>query len=152
MSISKKKLLVNGTKTPKAHGKNTGTKNITSIKEIEREMTSAQPVILSGKDKNNFKELSESIKKSFCPQNEFEHALVEQIACFMWKLERLEEIVDKLYEEYSDTDGEIQWSDLLKTNYLKKMVRFESDINNSILKLVYRFKERPVLAMSKQQK
>ncbi len=147
MSISKKKSPVNRKNTPNAHEKDTVTENIAKFKEIEREMTAAQPVILSGKDEKIFKELCESVKNSLYPQNEAENALVNQIACFQWKFDRLEILTKEVFEEYTGIDGRIRWGDLLETNFLKKIVQYEQDINNSIIKLVYRFKERPVLAL-----
>lgn len=145
MSIAKKKLHVNRKNTPKAQEKDTVTENIAKFKEIEREMTAAQPVILSGKDKKRFKELCENIKNSFCPKNEVENDLVNQIACSFWKHQRLDEIAPEVFEKFTDKNGVIRWGDLLRTNFLKKMVQYDRDINNSILKLIYRFKHRPVL-------
>lgn len=146
MSISKKKSLVNGKDTAKAQEKDTITENIAKFKEIEREMTSAQPVILSGKDKKNFKELCDNIKNSLCPQNEVENDLINQIACSEWKFGRLEVIMQEVLEEYADKDGRIRWGDLLRTNYLKKIARHEQRIKNYILELIYKFKDRPVLS------
>lgn len=152
MSISKKKSPVNRKNTPKAYGKHAVTKNFTKFKEIEQEMTTAQPVILSGKDKENFKELSENVKNSLYPQNDVEKTLVNQIVYSLWKLERLEVITQEVYEVYTDMDGGIRWCDLLKTNYLKKFVRYEQNINNYLLELIYRFKDRPVLTLPEKGK
>lgn len=152
MSISKQKSSLNRKSTLKAQEKDIVTENNAIFKEIEREMTAAQPVILSGKDKKYFKELCESVKNSLYPQNEVEHALVNQIACFQWKFDRLEILTKEVFEEYTGIDGRIRWGDLLKTNFLKKIVQYEHDINDSIIKLVYRFKERPVLVLPRQRK
>lgn len=54
MSISKQKSSLNRKSTLKAQEKDIVTENNTIFKEIGREMTAAQPVILSGKDKKIF--------------------------------------------------------------------------------------------------
>lgn len=134
MSISKKKSLVNGKDTAKA-----------KIKEIERELTAAQPVFRSGKDKKYFMELCDNIKNSLCPQNDIENELVEQIACSMWKRKRLEVMEQAIFKEYSDLDG-VRWFDLLRTNYLEKITRYDQEITNYLYKLINMFKDRPVLS------
>ena len=142
MVISEKRLQANRLNSLMAREHATGPHNTsaTRFNAVKHGLTSLQPIILQGENKEDYDRLCENIIDRFSPQNEVEKELANQIALCMWRLRRGWLAESAVLESYMDIDDNVVWIGVLQGDYLGKIGAYERRIWGQLNRLLKKFK------------
>lgn len=134
---SQKQLIANRLNAKKCTGPKTS--SLTRFNAVKHGLTAKTSVLL-GESEDGFKQICQDIKKVFNPKDTIQENLVAQIAFCLWRMKRGQMAEKAIINSYTNCDG-TNWVAIFSSNYLHKLVRYETSILRQMSKAIKTLQE-----------